>query len=116
MKKRIFSCPICKKNHSLEFPDDFAKNRPKYPFSYIYLHQYQGDTNEIEMKGKNVLTTLYIDANLKIRGVEAVMQDKDADILSKEEALKMVDMLTTQITELQESYNELLKKYNKLKE
>ena len=115
MKRQIFSCPICKKNHTLNFADDFAEGRPKYPFSYVYLHQYAGESDDLELKGSTVLTTLFIDANCKIRGVEAVKQDKDIDILSKQEASAMIEQLTDQILSLQKANQELSKKYDELK-
>ena len=115
MKRQIFSCPICKKNHTLNFANDFAEGRPKYPFSYVYLHQFQGDSDDIDMKGSTVLTTLFIDANCKIRGVEAVIQDQDIDILSKKEASAMIEQLTEQILSLQKANQELSRKYDELK-
>jgi len=52
---------------------NISEGRERYPFSYIYLH---GDFNDI-------FTTLYIDRDAQIRGVD-VQELTDDDIFSNE--------------------------------
>ena len=115
MKRSIYNCPICKKSHTIQLKDDFAENRDKYPFAYVFLHLYEGDSTDLNVMGKNILTTLFIDANNTIRGVDTFIQDQDADVVSKEEALTMIQHLTEHISKLQADYDHLLTKYEKLK-
>ncbi len=99
--------------HEISFPEDFGKNRVKYPFSYVYMHKAKntGDLNDYD---KDILTTLYLDSNLSIRGVEAIIPDDSANILSKEDSKTMISNLTQIILQMQEDYDILNKKYQKL--
>ncbi|RLI61230.1 MAG: hypothetical protein DRO88_13295 [Promethearchaeia archaeon] len=111
--KKIYRCPVCKKTHEIYFPADFASNRSKYPFSYVFLHKYENSEN-IEDKDKEILTTIYIDAHLNIRGVEAIINEDDTNILSKDTSKEIIGKLTRFILELQEEHEILIKKYNEL--
>ena len=111
---RLFHCPVCKVKHQLYFPKDFADNRVKYPFSYVYLHKLK-ETDDIENLDKDILTTLYVDSNLNIRGVEAVIIEDEANILSKDDSRKIITNLTKTILDMQEDYEKLYQKYKKLK-
>ena len=111
--KKIYRCPICKKTHDLYFPAYFAKNRSKYPFSYVFLHKYENSEN-IEDKDKDILTTLYIDAQLNIRGVEVLLNEDDTNILSKDTSKEIIGKLSGFILELQDEHEMLIKKYNDL--
>ena len=111
--KKMYRCPICKKTHDIYFPADFAKNRSKYPFSYVFLHKYENSEN-IEDKDKEILTTLYIDAQLNIRGVEVLLNEDDTNILSKDTSKEMIGKLSSFILELQDEHEILIKKYNNL--
>ena len=111
--KKIYRCSICKKTHDLYFPSDFAKNRSKYPFSYVFLHKYENSEN-IEDKDKDILTTIYIDAQLNIRGVEVILNEDDTNILSKDTSKDIIGKLTGFILELQDEHEILIKKYNDL--
>jgi len=99
----------------VSFPDDFAQGRAHYPFTYIYIHRFESNSEtDIENKDKDILTTLYIDANLNIRGAEVFFTEDDTNILSKETSKEIITKLTNSLVELQNEYEELLKKYNKL--
>lgn len=110
-----FHCPVCKKLHEISFASNFAENRTKYPFTYVYMHKFESATR-IEDKDKDVLTTLYLDAHLNIRGVEALLSEDDTNILSKEISKEMVTKLTKVILEMQKEMNALQKEYCALKE
>ncbi len=116
--KKIFKCDVCKNFHNIIFPHNLAENRSKYPFSYVFLHKFQ-NAETIEDIDKDILTTLYIDAQLNIRGVDNLLIEDDSNILSKEVSREMISKLTHALLELQseydrsiENYNELEKKYN----
>jgi len=111
--KKLYRCPICKKTHEIYFHPDFANNRSKYPFSYVFLHKYESSEN-IEDKDKEILTTLYIDAQLNIRGIEALLNEDDTNILSKNTSKEIIGKLTYHILELQDEHEILIKKYNNL--
>ncbi|WP_457558207.1 hypothetical protein [Candidatus Harpocratesius sp.] len=109
-----YQCPVCKKIHTIKFEPDFAKNRVKYPFTFAFMHKFESPTN-IEDHEKDVLTTLYIDTHLNIRGVEAVLADDNTNILSKETSYEMITKLTKVILEMQNELNEIQEKYTALK-
>jgi hypothetical protein len=111
--KKMYRCPICKKTHDIYFSPDFANNRSKYPFSYVFLHKYE-NSEKIEDKDKDILTTIYIDAQLNIRGVEVLLNEDDTNILSKDTSKEIIGKLTGFILELQEEHEILIKKFNNL--
>lgn len=111
--KKLYRCSICKKTHDIYFSPDFAKNRSKYPFSYVFLHKYENSEN-IEDKDKEILTTIYIDAHLNIRGVEVLLNEDDTNILSKDTSKEIIGKLTGFILELQDEHEILIKKFNDL--
>ncbi|MHA1340701.1 MAG: hypothetical protein ACTSRZ_11100 [Promethearchaeota archaeon] len=104
--KKSYYCSICKKQHDVFLNKDLVKNRDKFPFSYVFLHG----------KVFDILTTLYLDANLNIRGAEMVKLENTENIFDKEQMMTIVQNLTNELTNLQNEYNELLKKYNELKQ
>ncbi len=112
--KKTYRCPVCKTNHDISFSPDFGANRSQYPFTYVYLHPYEGDFKEIDEAGKVVLTTLFIDAHLEIRGVEAFMQETDIEVISKDESKGIVMKLLSHISQLQEDFDMLLSTYENL--
>jgi hypothetical protein len=109
--KKIFFCPVCKKNHDIILDPLMAQNRPKYPFEHVYLHKFASD--KIEEAGIDVLTTLYIDADLNIRGAEA-LKLISSDIFSKEDTSEIINKLNNHIIELQTQLEEMTRKYNEL--
>ena len=111
---KSYHCPVCKKNHSIKFAPDFAANRSQYPFSYVYLHPYTGEYEDIGETGRVVLTTLFIDAHLEIRGVEAFLQEENIEVISKDESKGIVNKLISHISQLQEDFDMLLNAYENL--
>ncbi len=110
-----YQCPICKQMHDVSFPSNFAENRNKYPFTFVYMHKYVNATN-VEDKDKDILTTLYLDAQLNIRGVEALLAEDDTNIVSKEISKEMIAKLTKVILEMQKEMDVLQKECCEFKE
>ena len=104
--KKSYYCTICKEQHEILLSKDLVKNKNEFPFTYVFLH---GKLYEI-------LTTLYIDANLNIRGAEMIKLENYDNIFDKEQMQTIVQNLTIELVNLQNEYNELLKKYNELLE
>jgi hypothetical protein len=104
-KMAEYMCDICKTQHKVQLPADLASKHTHFPFSYFHLH---GDA-------KDVLATLYLDANLKVRGVEATKLDTGLDdIFSKGQMMSIVQNLMDEIERWRISYEELKKKYDAL--
>jgi DNA mismatch repair ATPase MutS len=111
--KRFYECPICQKNHEILLSKDLSENRDHYPFSYVLLHRYESEEN-LEESGMDILTTLYLDCDLNVRGVEAVKLNT-TEIISKEDSAEIIQKLMNYIEEQQKNYDELFQKYNELK-
>ncbi len=101
---RQYTCSICNKKHEINLRKNLYLDREDYPFSYTYLH---GDL-------KNILTTLYIDKNMEIRGVD-VQELTTGNIFSKEQVVTIVTELIGEIERLREENVELLNQINDLK-
>ena len=103
--ERRFFCEILKEQIKVKIPKDLAENHKHFPFSYLFLH---GPVDDI-------LTTIYLDANLNIRGTESVqLNESENNVFSKEQAILIVKNITSAYSKLQEDYNNLLDKYEKL--
>nr|MDO8118768.1 hypothetical protein [Candidatus Sigynarchaeota archaeon] len=114
MVSKSYFCTVCKTQHKLDLPADLAKGRDAYPFSHVFLHKVEKSTN-IEEIGTDILTTLYIDANLSIRGVE-VKKLVGGDIISKDDSKAIISELMEEIGRLQGELYQLQEKYRDLKE
>ncbi len=95
-----YYCSICKKHHDIVLSKDLAKNRESYPFAHMFLHKLEGNSNSIDDAGVDILTTLYIDANLSIRGAEMKKLVAD-DIISKDDSKNIVNELMQEMARLQ---------------
>ncbi|NMC06664.1 MAG: hypothetical protein GYA24_15710 [Candidatus Lokiarchaeota archaeon] len=109
-----YYCSICKKHHDISLARDLVKNRESYPFAHIFLHKMEGNDTSIDDVGADILTTLYIDANLSIRGAE-VKKLATGDIISKEDSKNMVNALMEEMARLQDELKNLQKAYKELK-
>ncbi len=107
--RKIFLCPVCKVSHAIFFPPKFADNRSRFPFTYSFMHSFQNAVN-IEDTDKDILTTLYVDAQLNIRGVEAILTGEDTNIINREVSQTIISKLTQVILDMQEEYDALLMK------
>ena len=100
--KKYF-CRICNKKHEIKLRKSVCYGHENYPFSYTILH------GNLE----NLLTTIYIDKNMEIRGVD-VHELTNNEIFSKGQVLSITKILVEEIEELRKENNELLKEINKL--
>lgn len=105
---REYHCKACEKQHKVELPADLASKHSQFPFAYFYLH---GDA-------KDILSTLYLDAELRVRGEESQKLDSEGfdDIFSKGQMLSIVRNLMGEIERWRTDYEKLKKKYEELKE
>jgi uncharacterized protein YlxW (UPF0749 family) len=104
--ERQFFCDKCKKTHKISLRKDLLTKQESFPFAYFYLH---GPV-------KDILSTLYIDAHLNIRGVESVRLKVNDKIFSMEHTMSIVQSLVEELTKTQQDYNILQEKYEKLQE
>lgn len=104
--KKRYRCPVCKEYHDVLLNKNLVKGQEKFPITHVFLH---GDVY-------NILTTLYLDADMRIRGVEASELDNSDNIFDKEQMKQMIINVTNELSQLQEEYNDLLEKYDALKE
>ena len=102
--KKQYNCKICNETHKIELPKDLCKGRSKFPFPYVFLHG----------KPKDILTILYIDKDLQIRGVE--VQQGTNDFFSKEYVVKMATNLSDEVDRLREENVKLMREIDDLKE
>lgn len=93
---REYDCRLCKQHHEIKLSNQLSKDHDDYPFPYTFLH---GDL-------RNILTTLYIDKNLEIRGVD-VRELTDSDLFSKDQVLTITNTLMEEIEQLREENNSL---------
>ncbi|MFX1554762.1 MAG: hypothetical protein ACFFBV_12605, partial [Promethearchaeota archaeon] len=103
---RLYNCPKCKKTHTVKLQRDLFKNKSSFPFSYAYLHSSEGNLNDL-------LTILYLDKQLQIRGVDVIEIQDSIGIFSEELTRKITETLMDEIVSLQEEnfqLNELLNK------
>ncbi|MEX2682040.1 MAG: septum formation initiator family protein [Candidatus Sigynarchaeota archaeon] len=103
--QKNYYCSICKRYHDITLPKDLAKNRESYPFAHIFLHKMEG-SNNIDDAGVDILTTLYIDANMAIRGSE-VKRLVTCDIISKDDSKNIVTELMEEMARLQDELTKL---------
>lgn len=101
---RKYYCRICNKEHVVKLRKNICEGHDRYPFHHIFLH---GDL-------KNILTTLYIDKDLQIRGVD-IQELIDDDIFSKEQMISITTKLMKEIERLRKENVKLLDEINKLK-
>ena len=99
---RQYHCRVCAKTHKVFLQKKITVKQSKFPFSYFFLH------GEL----KNLLTTLYLDKHLQIRGVE-VHQLTDDDIFSKDHLLSITSTLVKEIEVLRKENEELQLKLRK---
>jgi hypothetical protein len=103
---RLYNCPKCKKTHTVKLQKDLFENKSSYPFSYAYLHSSEGNLNDL-------LTILYLDKQLQVRGVDVIEIQDSIGIFSEELTRKITETLMDEIVSLQEEnfqLNELLNK------
>ena len=96
--KRDYYCRICDQTHKIKLDKTIIKAGSKFPIPHIFLH------GEL----KNILTTLYIDKDFQIRGVD-VHELHDDDIFSKDHVIELISTLMAEIERLQKENARLTK-------
>ena len=96
---RIYNCPKCKKTHSITLEKNLAENRRRYPFPHVFLHS----SEEIL---EDLLTIIYIDAQLQIRAVD-IIELEHTNIFSEDMAKEIMEKLMDEIERLQKENIEL---------
>lgn len=99
-----YYCRICNNTHEIKLRKNLAEKQSKFPFSYSFLH------GEL----KNILTTLYLDNEMEVRGVD-VQQLRDDDLFSKGQVVSISSTLMEEIERLRTENEKLQKELNKLK-
>ena len=102
---RQYHCSVCGKTHKISLQKKISEKQSIFPFSYFFLH------GEL----KNILTTLYLDKHLEIRGVD-VQKLTDDDIFSKDHVISITSILVKEIEELRTENEELRLKIKKNEE
>ena len=92
---RIYNCPKCRLMHTIELPKDLPKNKPAFPFPYVFLH-----SSEVGLE--DLLTVLYIDLEMHIRAVEVMEIEDDSNIFSEELTKQITEKLMDKIVDLEE--------------
>ena len=103
---KIYHCPKCQTTHTVELSRALSENKERYPFPYVFLHS-------LEEKLEELLTVLYIDANLDIRAVE-IIEVENSNIFSEDLAKEITEKLMNEIMALQEENMELKGLLNKV--
>ena len=103
---RLYRCPKCKLNHTIKIPKNIAKNKPSFPFPFVFLHS---STESLE----DLLTILYIDVQLHIRAVE-VIEVENTNIFSEELTKQIAEKLMDKIVSLEEENLQLKELLTKL--
>ena len=96
---KIYHCPKCQTTHTVELSRKLSENRERYPFPFVFLHS-------LEEKLEELLTVLYVDANLDVRAVE-IIEVENSNIFSEELAKEITEKLMNEIMTLQEENMEL---------
>ena len=96
---RIYNCPKCKKTHTLSVKKSIAEDRNRYPFPYVFLH-----SNEENLQ--DLLTILYLDAQLQIRAVD-IIELENSNIFSENMAKEIMEKLMVELLKVQEENVEL---------
>ena len=94
-----YHCTICNEIHLINLNKDLKKGQKQFPFPYFFLHGAL----------KNILTTLYIDNNFEIRGVD-VHELTHEDLFSKDQAKSITNTLIEELERLRYENSELREK------
>ncbi|TFG00292.1 MAG: hypothetical protein EU542_08225 [Promethearchaeota archaeon] len=92
---RIYNCPICRMMHTIKLPKDLPKNKPAFPFPYVFLHSSDDELDDL-------LTVLYIDLEMHIRAVEVMEIEEESNIFSEELTKQITEKLMDKIVSLEE--------------
>ena len=93
-RNRRYNCPKCQTTHQVILEDTLAENRSRYPFPHVFLHSKEETLEDL-------LTILYLDAQLQIRAVD-IIELESSNIFSEDLAKEIMEKLMNEITNLQE--------------
>ncbi|TFG25532.1 MAG: hypothetical protein EU529_00540 [Promethearchaeota archaeon] len=91
---RFYNCPKCKINHNIKIPKKIAEDRPSFPFPFVFLHSSEDNLEDL-------LTILYLDAQLQIRAVE-IIEVENSNIFSETLTKQITEKLMDKIVSLEE--------------
>jgi len=91
---RVYNCPKCKRIHSIKIPKNITENRASFPFPFVFLHSSEDNLEDL-------LTILYIDAQLHIRAVE-IIEIENTNIFSENLTKQITEKLIDKIMSLEE--------------
>jgi len=103
---RLYNCPKCNSIHTIKLPRDIAKNKPIFPFPFVFLHSSEDNLEDL-------LTVLYIDVQLHIRAVE-VIEVENSNIFSENLTKQITEKLMDKIIGLEQENLHLKDLLNKL--
>ena len=101
---KSYFCRMCDTTHKIKLDKKKCMKQLKFPFPYIFLHG----------ESKNLLTTLYLDKDLQIRGVD-VQELGDDDIFSKEQVISIINTLMKEIETLRRENRKMFEELEKIK-
>ena len=105
--EKRYKCKVCGETHKIKLNKKIIKGRSKFPFPYVFLHT----TND---GLKDVITILYIDANMAIRGVD-LEECSEGNLFSKEQVRLITSKLVEEVERLREDNLKLCEEIMKLK-
>ena len=103
---RLYRCKSCEETHKVDLNKNLVEGRSRFPFPHVFLH---GDL-------KHLLTILYLDKSLQIRGAEVSdLTIDDDNLFSKDQATSIVESLMKEIERLRVENESLSKELDNLK-
>jgi len=87
-----YRCRVCNEIHEIKLNKNIIEGKVKFPFPHVFLH------GEL----KNILTTLYIDKDLEIRGADTTELKTEDGLFSKDQVLEITQELMKEIERLTE--------------
>ncbi|MHA1294596.1 MAG: hypothetical protein ACTSQJ_18295 [Promethearchaeota archaeon] len=107
--ERYYRCRFCNKTHIIKLEKTLLEGRSKFPFPYVFLHDYNDNGNF-----KELLTVLYIDNNLQIRSVD-VQESIAKNLFSKEQVIAIMKPILEENERLRTDVARLTKELNNLR-
>ena len=104
--EREYTCKICSKVHKVKLSAGLLEGRAHFPFAHTFLH------GEL----KNLLTILYLDQDLEVRGADVQNLSIDDDnLFSKDQATSIVENLMREIERLRDENEKISAELSELK-
>ena len=100
-----YKCRVCNEIHEIKLDKNIIEGKVKFPFPLVFLH------GEL----KNILTTLYIDKDLEIRGSDTNELKSEDGLFSKDQVIEITQELMKEIERLTEENLRLYEEMAKVK-